>query len=69
MKPTAGIKIMVTALGCVSSAYAAVGEFRLGTNKLTSVTLKEVTELALQNNRQLQIERINTEIAKFTLTA
>lgn len=45
------------------------GQFALGTNKVAAYTLHEITELALKSNRQLQIERINPNIARFTLTA
>lgn len=61
-------QVIVVVLGTflISASGAELG---LGTDKVTAYKLHEVIELALKSNRQLQIERINPQIARFTLSA
>ena len=70
MKTAAVLQMVLAAiLGFVRTTNGAAKEFGLGTNKVAALSLKEVTKRALINNRQLQIEQINPEIARFTLSA
>jgi outer membrane protein TolC len=51
----------------LASSIGAASPF--GTNEVVICRLKEVLNAALSQNRQLQIERINPELARFTLQA
>jgi len=62
---------VIATAGLLSVAlFSAWGQdYALGTNKVAVLTLNDVTERALRSNRQLQIERVNPEIARLTLQA
>ena len=58
--------VLVTAFAAL---LVARGADPVQTEKVAVLSLNEAVERALQSNRQLQIERINPEIARFTLNA
>jgi len=69
MKKFFRVAIVLAVVMDMLPVRASSGEFVSDTNKIAVYALHEVIEMALKSNRQLQIEKINPQIARFTLSA